>query len=90
MRAVKVLVTGRVQGVGFRYFTQLEARKRGITGRASNLRNGQVEVIAQGEADALAEFLQILRQSPLPYGKVTDVSVLELVVDPDLTSFDTH
>lgn len=90
MRAVKVLVTGRVQGVGFRYFTQLEARKRGITGRASNLRNGQVEVIAQGEADALAEFLQILRQSPSPYGKVTDVSVLELVVDPNLTSFDTH
>ncbi|WP_407644417.1 acylphosphatase [Dongshaea marina] len=48
IRCVKVVVGGIVQGVGFRYSTQLEAKKLGLIGYAMNLPNGDVEVLAQG------------------------------------------
>ena len=45
-------VYGRVQGVGFRYTTQYEAKKLGLTGYAKNLDDGSVEVVACGEEGA--------------------------------------
>ena len=50
-------VYGRVQGVGFRYSTQHEAVKLGITGYARNLDDGSVEVLACGEAMQVHSFL---------------------------------
>ena len=59
-RSVRIQVYGIVQGVGFRYFTQQEASRLGLCGRATNLSDGSVEVLAQGDAgrgkiDLLAE-----------------------------------
>ncbi|WP_394250826.1 acylphosphatase [Vibrio profundi] len=45
------IVSGIVQGVGFRYFTREQAVKLGITGYAKNLSNGDVEVLANGEEE---------------------------------------
>ena len=42
------LVSGRVQGVGFRYWTRDQARELGLRGSATNLRDGRVEVVAEG------------------------------------------
>ncbi len=49
MRKVKILVSGRVQGVYFRLFTQNKAKHFGIKGSAKNLADGRVEIIAEAE-----------------------------------------
>jgi acylphosphatase len=57
-------VSGRVQGVGFRYFAQDEARREGLTGIVRNLEDGTVEAIAEGEADAVERFERALHRGP--------------------------
>ncbi len=54
-------VYGRVQGVGFRYSTQHEAVKLGITGYARNLDDGSVEVLACGEAMQVERLIEWLK-----------------------------
>ncbi|MGC9037624.1 MAG: acylphosphatase [Candidatus Micrarchaeia archaeon] len=57
MPAFKYLITGRVQGVGYRSFVARLAKQYGIKGFVRNMPGGEVEVIAQApEADALMEF----------------------------------
>jgi len=59
-------VSGRVQGVSFRYYTQQEAKRLGITGYAANLADGRVEVVACGDASAVEALCEWLHQgSPL-------------------------
>jgi acylphosphatase len=60
----RFLVAGRVQGVGYRYFTRDAARREGIRGTVQNLDDGHVEVVASGEADAMSRFERALRQGP--------------------------
>lgn len=55
------LVYGRVQGVGFRYTTQYEAKKLGLTGYAKNLDDGSVEVVACGEEGQVEKLMQWLK-----------------------------
>lgn len=62
--AVEVRVYGHVQGVGFRYFTQQQALRLGLQGRASNLADGSVVVFARGESHAIDLFLAWLQQGP--------------------------
>jgi acylphosphatase len=57
-------VSGRVQGVGFRYFASQTANLLGLTGYARNLDDGRVEVYAAGPQDKLDEFAARLRQGP--------------------------
>jgi acylphosphatase len=61
---VHILVTGRVQGVGFRQFTAIRARALGLRGFARNLPNGQVEVVAEGERNALLKLLEAVGSGP--------------------------
>ena len=51
--ARRFVITGRVQGVGFRYFTQDAALREGVTGWVRNLPDGGVEALAEGEAEAV-------------------------------------
>jgi len=62
--ARRFVVSGRVQGVGFRYFTQDTARREGLTGIVRNLPDGRVEAVAEGDADSLQRFEAALRQGP--------------------------
>ena len=57
-------MSGRVQGVGFRLFTQREANKLGVTGLVRNLTDGRVEVIASGSSEQLARFRAVLAKGP--------------------------
>ncbi|MFJ3958257.1 acylphosphatase [Arthrobacter sp. NPDC090010] len=66
------IVSGVVQGVGFRYWTQTEAVRLGLTGSAGNLPDGTVEVTAEGTPDAIGRLLSWLR-SEAPPGRVTSV-----------------
>ncbi|MHC1566895.1 MAG: acylphosphatase [Candidatus Syntropharchaeia archaeon] len=61
---VHVYVSGRVQGVFFRHFTRSEAISLGLTGWVKNLRDGRVEVVAEGEEEDLQKFLDRLREGP--------------------------
>ncbi|KAK8095542.1 uncharacterized protein PG998_002169 [Apiospora kogelbergensis] len=58
------LVHGRVQGVGFRYYTQKKATASGITGWCRNTDNQKVEGEAQGEESTLKQFLKDIDQGP--------------------------
>ncbi|MGY5957574.1 acylphosphatase [Kosakonia sp. BK9b] len=57
----KAWVHGRVQGVGFRYSTQHEAKRQGLTGYARNLDDGSVEVLACGEAESVNRLIEWLK-----------------------------
>lgn len=62
--ARRYLVSGHVQGVGFRYFAQDAARSEGLSGYARNLGDGTVESVAEGEAESLDRFEAALRRGP--------------------------
>jgi len=59
--AVKVLFSGRVQGVGFRFTTARLAERFAVSGTVRNLSDGRVEVIAEGERAELERFLGAIR-----------------------------
>lgn len=54
-------VYGRVQGVGFRYTTQHEAQRLGLTGYAKNMDDGSVEVVACGESERVEQLMKWLK-----------------------------
>ena len=62
--ARRYIISGRVQGVGFRYFTQAVAARCGVHGWVRNLPDGQLEISAEGEADALETFEGDVRHGP--------------------------
>jgi acylphosphatase len=64
MPAKRFLVRGRVQGVGYRYFTQREAQRLGVNGFVRNLPNGDVEVHAEASPTTLNTFKQELERGP--------------------------
>jgi len=64
IRGARLLVSGRVQGVGFRYFVMQAADGFGLAGYARNLPNGDVEVVAEGSAHALAALEETVRTGP--------------------------
>ena len=66
-------VKGRVQGVGFRWWTRARALELGLVGSATNLDDGRVEVVAEGREQALRALVALLRGRAAP-GTVTFVS----------------
>jgi len=62
--ARRYFVSGMVQGVGFRYFTQDEAERLRLAGFVRNLRDGRVEVYAIGSPDTLARLRPLLERGP--------------------------
>ncbi len=58
------VIGGRVQGVGFRFFTEAAALREGVQGWVSNLPDGRVEVQAEGDAEAMRRFEAQLRRGP--------------------------
>jgi len=84
--ARRILVEGRVQGVGFRYSTMARAGLLGVDGWARNLADGRVEVHAQGERGAVAELVDWLSLGP-PAARVTSLEEQPAAVDPGLAGF---
>jgi acylphosphatase len=61
---VRVFAGGRVQGVAYRFFTEKQAARLGLTGWVRNLDDGRVEVLAEGPAGPIESFLERLREGP--------------------------
>ncbi len=64
MKTVYLILKGRVQGVGFRYFTYEKAMEYKIKGTVKNNDNGSVEVYAQGEEVNLNQFIDTIKKGP--------------------------
>jgi acylphosphatase len=79
-------VHGRVQGVGFRWWTRSRALELGLTGFASNRPDGRVHVVAQGPREDCQRLLDLLQSGETP-GSVDDVIVDWSEVDVSMTGF---
>ncbi|AJQ98745.1 acylphosphatase [Hafnia paralvei] len=74
--SIAAYVAGSVQGVGFRYNTQRQARELGLTGYAYNMDDGRVEVVAEGESDVVQQLVEWLKQGG-PRGARVDQVLIE-------------
>jgi acylphosphatase len=87
IRKVNIAVSGRVQGVYFRAFTRRKAKQLGLVGRATNLADGRVEIIAQGNDEVVTQFITWCRKGPIT-ARVDHIDINELPVTEELHSFE--
>jgi len=83
------VVSGHVQGVGFRRFVQRKARDLGLVGYAANLPDGRVEVVAEGDEVAMGHLEKWLNRGP-SLARVTQVQVQPAPEGDALTGFTTR
>ena len=86
MRSVKGFVSGRVQGVGFRYFVLRQARSSGLRGYVRNLPDGRVEFLLQGAPDAVARVVDHIRSGPT-YAHVDELTLSDSDESADESEF---
>jgi len=79
MSAKRLVITGRVQGVGFRHWMHARAQRMGVSGWVRNLADGSVEALLDGPADAVEELLRACRRGP-PGAEVR--SIEEMMAEP--------
>jgi acylphosphatase len=84
--ARRYIVSGRVQGVGFRYFTEVAALREGLHGWVRNMPDGRVEAIAEGDAEAIERFERQVRHGP-PAARVEHVEVEDTTPSGRTTGF---
>jgi acylphosphatase len=81
MKRIRLIVTGVVQGVGFRYYTHKEARSLSITGFVRNLPDGSVDIEAQGTEDKIARLIEWAKHGPrnafVESCRIDDVQVVD-------------
>ncbi|MDV4152554.1 acylphosphatase [Clostridium sp. AL.422] len=81
-----IVADGRVQGVGFRYYCQMNATNLNLTGWVHNMSNGMVEMEVQGNDNSLLRFISIISRGNY-FIKITSLSKKEIAVIPDETKF---
>jgi len=86
VKAVRIRIEGRVQGVGFRYSARHEAIRRSLNGWVRNADDGSVEIHCQGAAEAVDSMLSWLKEGP-PGARVVDLKIRPVSPDASYTSF---
>jgi len=84
--ARRYTITGRVQGVGFRFFTEDAARREGLHGWVRNLVDGRVEIMAEGDAEAVDRFERHVRHGP-PGARIEQIEVDHVAPTGNATGF---
>lgn len=87
VKTFKILLSGRVQGVGYRYFTESRAVKYNIKGYVKNTRDRKVEIVCQGEEEDLERFIDEVKKGP-SLAVVTDVKIERLDNSPIYYDFE--
>jgi acylphosphatase len=87
VKRIHLIISGRVQGVGFRYFCSELAELLRLTGYARNRADGSVEVEAQGDENAIEQFAESVSRGPR-YASVTNVEREEREVAAHERGFD--
>lgn len=82
MPAIRLRVRGRVQGIGFRWFVRVHARRLRLSGWVVNCPDGSVELAASGDLENLEELTRVVRQGP-DGAAVTALDELAPVEDHD-------
>lgn len=77
VKKVRLIVEGRVQGVGFRYTTKQVADRIGVYGIVRNENDGSVYIEVNGDPKKVDDFIEEIRHSPSPSGKVDHVTLEE-------------
>jgi acylphosphatase len=88
VRAVRVIVTGSVQGVGYRAWVEREAETRRLSGWVRNRRDGAVEAVLSGDATVVGAMIEACRSGPR-MAAVENVAVEDVSPDHDLQGFRT-
>jgi acylphosphatase len=84
--ARRYTITGRVQGVGFRFFTEDAARRESLHGWVRNLPDGGVEIVAEGDAEAVDRFERNVRHGP-PGARIEQIEVDHVAPSGNATGF---
>lgn len=87
--ARRLIIRGRVQGVGYRYAMVGAAEAAGVTGWVCNRRDGSVEALVQGEGAAVLAMTAWAERGP-PGAHVSDVEIADADPEPELTQFATR
>ena len=87
MKQIKIIVSGKVQGVGFRYFTHQKASELGINGYVQNLTNGNVKIIAVGKSEQI-ETLITWAKSGSPSAAVDNLDIESIQADYQYQGFE--
>jgi len=87
IKRVRVIISGRVQGVGFRYFTQREGERFGLVGWVKNLPNGDVEAEAEGDEAQVDTFVEAIRRGP-PASRILNYQINEIPANHRDMGFD--
>lgn len=77
-----MIVDGRVQGVGFRYFTQMEAFKLELTGWVKNLIDDKVEIEVQGPEEKVFKFISSVKRGN-GFSRIDDIELNSINIIPD-------
>lgn len=88
MSAVRITVSGAVQGVGYRYFIARAASGLDIKGYAKNMRNSEVEIFAEGRKEFLADLVKKAKEGPM-HSHVTGCKVEWLEFKNKYDNFET-
>ncbi len=84
---LRIVVRGRVQGVGYRYFTVRQALRYNIQGYVKNQPDGTVLVVARGDKENLDKFIEVLKEGP-PLAIVEEMDIEEVEEDRNLIGFE--
>jgi len=84
--AKHIIVHGRVQGVGFRYFVQNVGRQMELAGNVSNAPNSTVDIIVEGEAGKIADFVRQVEKGP-SLSRVERIDVMDIPFQGKYDSF---
>lgn len=87
MKTTEIIISGRVQGVGYRNYAKTSADKLNINGTVRNLSNGDVKVIVQTDEDKLNKLINILKTPQHSFMKIDSVTTKEINVDKEYSSF---
>lgn len=86
MQQVRIIISGRVQRVGFRWSAKNEADQLGVTGYVRNMPDGKVEIIAQGPQAAVEALIAWSRRGP-SFARVSNMDVTKLAAQGRYTEF---
>lgn len=86
MLQLQIVVTGKVQGVGYRYFAQMKAVQFGITGWVKNRSDGAVEMVTTGTKENLDLFIEEVRRGN-PFSTVDQIEIREISTGEKYQSF---
>ncbi len=86
-KRIHVIVSGRVQGVFYRDSLRRRADELGLSGWVRNMRDGRVEAVFEGEADAVKSAIAYAREGP-PFARVSDMELSEEPADGERGRFE--